>query len=456
MAPFQPPEASSHGNIVGRLVGSRYRVMQLVGSGSFGNVFLGRDERGAQKVAIKQFLNRNPDERVVFWRELSLQLRLRHPAIVQVLNFVNEGDEAFLISEFVEGGNLRQLIETNGAMPIEQTAAVLLPVAKALQAAHSQGIIHRDIKPENILIQPDPSLPLGFIPKLTDFGLARFLARDAVANTHHGSPAYMAPEQFYNEYTHQTDIYALGVILYEMLLGNRPFEGGVKTLMKAHIYQPPPGMEQLPAELRASLDRFLAKNPLERLTTMKEAVAELERLKNGNAPATTATLRPTPAPIPAVAENPPGAPPQNSDPFGEFLSTVQKAEDARDFRDASPPRPISSDSPLIVPPRGLAFSGEDQPPRPLDPPPTASDLDVLRPAVAPPQPPTARSARNASQQYQAPPHMLGDLERFFDHVAPVGSLPFEVREEDKRLRMKMMERAAELMKQQRENRSPGE
>jgi len=269
--------------MLGRTIGGRYLLLDPIGTGSFGQVYRARDLASGIIVAVKHFIARDGGRHDIFWRETSLQLRLRHPNIVRLLGLVHQenGHEGFSVSEYVPGGNLRGFLMHCGPLPPAVAARMLFPVADALKYAHRQRIIHRDIKPENLLCGSGVANAAMPDLKVADFGLARHLAPDQVATTHQGTPAYMAPEQFYGEYTHQTDIYALGVILHELIAGSLPFTGGVRTLMKAHLNEPLPQIPGVSSAVADALGRFTAKDLTSRLATMAEAqdcLAEIIRI----------------------------------------------------------------------------------------------------------------------------------------------------------------------------------
>jgi serine/threonine protein kinase len=277
----------------GTIVGGRYVIRNLLGIGTFGQVYQASDSANNDvMVALKRFKvssSLEPEEaaeiRSLFWREAKLQLRLQHRNVVRILGIISEAnsDELYIISEYVAGGNLRRLINSKPKMTITEAVRILAPIADALSYSHQKRIIHRDIKPENILLKKGKGK--GVWPLLTDFGLARHLAPSEMTSTHLGSPAYMAPEQFYGEYDFRTDIYSIGVIFYELISGMRPFKGGVSSLMRAHIYHEPPGISDISENVSECLKKFMAKEPEKRHDTMEgayQALLDLAELDEEN------------------------------------------------------------------------------------------------------------------------------------------------------------------------------
>ena len=209
-----------------RVVGKRYEIGQVIGSGTTGMVYLGRDIQTGQSVAIKELhkdiLAGSPELVERFRREGEALQRLDHPNIVKVYMMIEEDDHHFMIMEYVPGGSLAGLLHKTGPLPVTQTIDIGLELADALARAHHVGILHRDIKPANILLSVDGT------PRLTDFGLARLDNSPSITTTGSliGTPYYLSPEACYQQdIDERTDIWAFGVVLFEMLTGRRPFTG---------------------------------------------------------------------------------------------------------------------------------------------------------------------------------------------------------------------------------------
>src|SRR5262245_38149957 len=282
---------------VGRNIGP-YQVLRLLGRGGMGEVFLAEDTRLKRKVALKMLpiaFTQDPDRERRFEREAKAASSLNHPNILTI-HEIGEVDGAhYIVSEFVEGETLRALIE-RGKPVINEAIAIAEQVASALSVAHEAGIIHRDIKPENVMVRPD-----GLV-KVLDFGLAKLTERAATTaevdsqaetkawlstepGTLMGTASYMSPEQARGEKVdHRTDIFSLGVMIYEMLAGRRPFEGATTIdVMAAVLTSEPVSLVEAAPEVSAILwrivQRCLEKRPGQRYQTAKDMALDLRRLR---------------------------------------------------------------------------------------------------------------------------------------------------------------------------------
>ena len=274
-------------NWVGKTLG-KVQIDTLIARGGMAEVYLGTHTTLDRKVAVK--IMRNPseehsDDLERFQREAKVIASLRHPNIVQVYDFDTIDNDPYLVMEYVEGPSLstylHHLHKKNKTLPLPHVARMLGSVSSALQHAHNNKIIHRDIKPGNILlashskvIEPDKPLPDDFEPVLTDFGLIRFLdsARQTTTGVTAGTPAYMSPEQAQGEATDgQTDIYSLGIVLYEMLAGKLPFDGETTVgILLKHVNEPPKPIDGISPFMQSVLDKALAKDPKERFQSPAE------------------------------------------------------------------------------------------------------------------------------------------------------------------------------------------
>jgi serine/threonine protein kinase len=269
-----------------------YQIEKELGRGGMGVVFQALDTALQRQVAIKMILGRTDtsEEHRRFLIEARAVASLNHPHIVQVFAFGEYNDHPYLIMERVDGPNLKQVMKQQPQSPREAARLILL-LARAMQAAHAQGILHRDLKPGNVLLGPpsaEPSLNTVWgCPKIVDFGLARRLGKaEALTKmgTVLGTPNYMSPEQAEDRRDQlgpPTDVYALGAILYELLTGQPPYVGkGAKVLVQV-IHRAPRAPRQLqadiPAELEAICLRCLQKKPAERYASMAELAEELQR-----------------------------------------------------------------------------------------------------------------------------------------------------------------------------------
>jgi tRNA A-37 threonylcarbamoyl transferase component Bud32 len=247
---------------IGSTLGGRYTLTERIATGGMGDVYAARDAILHRIVAVKVMRPRTQDETTFAMRfrdEARHTAKLAHPNIATVYDYGEDDGTAYLVMELVPGKPLSTLIE-EGPLPQEQVRLILGQCALALASAHEAGVVHRDVKPANILVTPEGQV------KLTDFGIAR--ANDGAGHTRTGevmgTPQYLAPEQAMGRpVTGASDLYALGVVGFEMLTGTRPFdeESAVATAL-AHINNPPP---PLPAHVtdpvRSAIEACLAKDP---------------------------------------------------------------------------------------------------------------------------------------------------------------------------------------------------
>jgi serine/threonine protein kinase len=302
---------------IGKTLG-RVRIESLLARGGMAEVYLGTHTTLQREVAVKILRNQYEDDPLLlerFEREARVVAKLRHPNIVQVFDFDTIDDRPYLVMEYIPGPSLSKYLMAlqakNGRLALPLVSRLLTGVANALQYAHESGVIHRDVKPGNILLTSRSSqivlgepLPMDFEPVLTDFGLVRFLnsSRQTSAGQTAGTPAYMSPEQAVGKTTDgRTDIYSLGIVLYELLSGNVPFDGETTmSVLLKHLNEPPASIPGLTPALQMSLDRALAKEPADRFQNPDEfATAFNTALEETSSASTLATasavLDPTPA-----------------------------------------------------------------------------------------------------------------------------------------------------------------
>jgi predicted ATPase/class 3 adenylate cyclase len=254
-----------------------YQLIQMLGQGHWGSVYLGEHEYLHTKAAIKLLHGPWEEQEVEgFLDEARTLAHLRHPHIVRVLDFGVQQGTPFLVMEYAPGGTLRQLYPKGMQLPLQTVVAYLKQVASALQYAHEQRLIHRDLKPENLLLGHDRQV------WLSDFGLAivAHSARSQTMQPTAGTLAYMAPEQLRGQATAASDQYALGVIAYEWLAGERPFSGSSTQIAVQHtLASPPPLLEKvptLPSVVEQVVMRALAKDPNERFPSVDVLARALE------------------------------------------------------------------------------------------------------------------------------------------------------------------------------------
>jgi len=285
-------------NWTGKTLG-KVKIGEFIARGGMAEVYLGEHTTLNRKVAVKimrDHVDADPINHTRFEREARVVASLRHPNIIQVFDYELMDDQPCLIMEYVPGASLgnylKALHKREEKLPHSMVARILSPIASAIDYAHSQNIIHRDIKPANVLLRSlsgpvdtDKPLPEDVEPILTDFGLVRLLdsSFQTSTGTVSGTPAYMSPEQARGDkVTHKTDIYSLGVMLYEMLAGVVPFdaESSFGILMK-HLNDPPPPIFGISSNLQFIIDRALAKDPEIRYSTAKELADEFTAVFNG-------------------------------------------------------------------------------------------------------------------------------------------------------------------------------
>ena len=265
----------------GDLIAERYELEEVVGTGGMSTVYRAHDQLLERNVALKVLHPHyaGDDEYVErFRREARSVAQLSHPHIVTVIDRGEDDGQQFIVFEYVDGENLKQLVERTGPLPTRRAIELAIEIADALAFAHEHGLIHRDVKPQNVLLTPDGDA------KVTDFGIARsFEVEHGMTQTGTvlGTSNYLSPEQAGGKpTTPATDVYSLGVVVYELLTGDVPFPGEnfVAIAMK-HINDPPPDLLQrrpdVPLRLAAAVDRALEKDPTRRFASMAEFAAEL-------------------------------------------------------------------------------------------------------------------------------------------------------------------------------------
>ena len=277
------PQPITHETVLGR-----YRIVSELGRGAMGVVYCAVDPLLERSVAIKTVNLAEAGDEVAefdarFQQEAKAAARLAHPNLITVYDVGREGDVAFLAMELLEGRDLRSMIAERSRLPAAETIGIAAQVADGLAYAHERGVVHRDIKPGNIMI-----LASG-LTKIMDFGIARMRSSDIRTRTGIllGSPKYMSPEQVLGRGADgRSDIFSLGVVLYEMLAGTPPFSGDtVSSLMYQIATATPPAPSRANADVPQMLDlvvaKALAKKPEERYQTAAELAAELRECGAG-------------------------------------------------------------------------------------------------------------------------------------------------------------------------------
>src|SRR5919109_2552524 len=211
--------------VIGTLISERYRLDEKIGSGGMSSVYRAFDPTLERWVAIKLMhrdISTDPDQLERFRREARAVARLNHPHVVTVIDAGEDDGAPYIVFEYVEGETLKDRIRRMGRLPIPEAVAYAIEIARGLQAAHDRRIVHRDVKPQNVLIDEEGTA------KVTDFGIARSLTEEGLTADGRvlGTTDYVSPEQALgNPVSGQTDIYSLGIVLYEMLTGDVPFHG---------------------------------------------------------------------------------------------------------------------------------------------------------------------------------------------------------------------------------------
>lgn len=268
--------------LIGTRLGDRMTLIQEIGRGGMGTVYRARHEILERDFAVKVLRSDMRSDPVVverFKREARAASRLEHPNVVFISDFDQLPDKRFyIVMEFIAGKSLRDILNTEGPLGVQRACAILAQIADALDYAHEQGVIHRDLKSENIIITQSRGRE---IPKILDFGLAKLVsdALDMQSITNQGqifgTPETMAPEQITGEpVDHRVDIYAMGVLTYELLVGRPPFSGHMLQVLMAHKKQAPPRPSEekpgIPPEIDELVLRCMAKDPAQRYARASE------------------------------------------------------------------------------------------------------------------------------------------------------------------------------------------
>jgi serine/threonine protein kinase len=397
----------------------KYEIRGTLGRGAMGVVYDGWDPAIARRVAIKAVAlhdSAETDPEAVeamarFRREAQAAGRLSHVNIVAVYDYGEAADLAYIVMEFVEGPTLKALLDRQERFTLPALARVMEGLLAGLGYSHARGVVHRDIKPANIMLTAEGA------PKIADFGIARIEASSMTqAGTMLGTPAYMAPEQFMGQPVDaRTDVYAAGVVLYQLLTGERPFDGGLTAIMHKALHTDPPPPSQLavtaPPAMDAVVARAMAKRPQDRFPSADAMAEALRAALAAPDPAAAEATIITTAPSPPAAAPPaaPAAPPPRRSGLLAIVATIVVlvlGGGAWWLSRSSPPAATA-----VTPPPAQPAPDTAQQPAPAmapQPPSPSAPVQEAQPATPPQAPPAAVQEAHpapapATPQAPAPP-----------------------------------------------------
>ena len=247
---------------------SNYRILGQIGQGQFGRVYFAISRKTGKFVALKSLPKGFPTNR--FLREFSCLISLRHPDIVACKGLEYHGQGRYLVMDYGEGGTLRDLMDFPADLSLRLCLDLVIDILAGLEQAHKKNIIHCDIKPENILLSLTAD---KWVAKVTDFGIAKITensSNNKEGSGYTGSPAYMAPERYYGKYSYACDIYSVGILIYELIVGERPFSGLPGDFMLSHLNQRLNIPDTVPPPLQTIIIKALEKLPQRRFLSAKK------------------------------------------------------------------------------------------------------------------------------------------------------------------------------------------
>lgn len=305
---------------IGQTIGGRYRIESLLGQGGMSAVYRGVDPNLRRTIAIKLIhphLASDPEFVRRFEEEAAAVAALRHPNIIQVYDFNHDDDTYYMVLEFVEGetlaARLQHLRTANRRLPLDEALTLMATVSEAVHNAHERSLIHRDLKPANVMLDATGR------PVLMDFGLAKIVggSKQTATGAIMGTPAYISPEQVRGEKPdRRTDVYALGIMLFEVVSGQVPFDAdSALTLMLKHVNEPPPDIRTLnpavPERVAQLIEKAIAKDPADRFQTAHALAESLRRAATApEAAREAAVMIAMPVIVPAVSAPAPAPRPQ--------------------------------------------------------------------------------------------------------------------------------------------------
>jgi putative nucleotidyltransferase with HDIG domain len=385
--------------IIGQTLGS-FKILSLLGEGGMGRVYLAEHVLIGRRAAIKVLAAEIADKEDIvsrFFTEARAVNDIRHPNIVEVTDFGTFGRQPFIVMELLDGETLEQRLARVSLLDLDAAARVVTQIASAVGAGHEHGMVHRDLKPANIFLRNHPDYP-DFV-KVLDFGIAKLVAGDRNVQHHTeigmliGTPAYMSPEQCLGDthLDHHSDIYSLGVVLYQMVTGRLPFTAETAgRLIVCHVQEEPPPPQQInPAvspAMGAVITKAMAKKPEHRFASMRE-MRDAVLLA---APAAFAFRDPasiTPPPVVFTAPSASPAAPARSTPAGTQLGSAPTTYSPSSAPSGLGSRPQMRSAPPAgqTLPSGYPLTGS------VTPPPARPPVTNLAPSYAPSPAPSSRS-----------------------------------------------------------------
>src|SRR5574344_904559 len=265
---------------IGMLIGDRYEILEKIGTGGMSDVYKAKCHKLNRFVAVKvlkQEFGENANFVAKFRIEAQAAAGLMHPNIVNVYDVGEEGGMHYIVMELVEGITLKNYIEKKARLSVKEAISIAIQVSMGIEAAHNNHIIHRDIKPQNIIISKEGKV------KVTDFGIAKAATSNTITSNVMGSVHYISPGQARGGYSDaRSDIYSLGITMFEMLTGRVPFDGETTvSIAIKHIQEPMPSPKDFVAEIPVSVEQIIfkctQKNPDRRYSNMAELIQDLKR-----------------------------------------------------------------------------------------------------------------------------------------------------------------------------------
>ena len=266
--------------IPGTIIGDRYEIQEQVGAGGMADVYRAKDHVLERDVAVKILKPEFAEDKTFvskFRQEAQAAAGLEHPNIVNIYDVGFENNLYYIVMEYVQGITLKTYISKKGRLNYKEVLSIAIQVARGIEAAHNKGIIHRDIKPQNIIISNEGKV------KVTDFGIAKAATSKTMSTDAMGSVHYISPEQARNGYvTKQSDIYSLGIVMYEMVTGKVPFDGETAVSiaiqhLQGHMTKPSELVDDVPVSLEHIIEKATQKSPERRYPTMGDLLVDLKK-----------------------------------------------------------------------------------------------------------------------------------------------------------------------------------